>query len=123
MACKDGRRNNSRPKIYDAEELAKQLHDFIDANDDPQLAKFCLPREMPCRDTLNELAKNCTYLSAAITRAKAKCEIYLTGPDCKIHPKIAGIRLATNHGMAERIQQEITGKDGGDIVITVKTPE
>jgi hypothetical protein len=96
--------NLARPREHNAEDLAEKLNQFIDETDDPQLAKFCLPRGMPARETLWELGKNCTSLANAITRAKAKCEIYLTGPDCKIHPKIAGIRLATNHNMVERQQ-------------------
>jgi hypothetical protein len=112
-----------RPKIYNADELAEQLHDFIDENEDPQIIKFLLPRDKPCHDHLLELAKNCRELSEAITRAKNKCAVYLTSPECAIHPKIAGIRLATNHGMAERIQQELTGANGGAIEINVSVGE
>lgn len=112
-----------RPAIYNADELAEQLHDFIDITDDPQIIKFLLPRDKPCHDHLLELAKNCRELSEAITRAKNKCAVYLTSPECAIHPKIAGIRLATNHGMAERILQEITGANGGPVQVDTMTAE
>jgi hypothetical protein len=100
------------PRKYDAETLAKELNKYINENDDPRIVGFCIEEGRPCRDTLYELAKNCKSLSDTITRAKMKCELYLTGADCSIHPKIAGIRLATNHNMVERqiVDNNISGK-------------
>ncbi len=117
----DKRKYNKRPNKYNPDDLAEQLNVFIDSVDDPQLARFCLDRDKPSREHLWELAKENSKLSNAITRAKTKCELYLCSPDCKIHPKIAGIRLATNHNMVER--QQIDNTVSGSIDINTLSQE
>jgi hypothetical protein len=107
---------------YDAEVLADQLNDYIDDNDDPRLCGFCVDRDKPRRETLWLLAKDCSNLSNAVSRAKEKCEIYLTGSTCAIHPKIAGIRLAANHNMYEKVATELTGANGGAIQVEAMSP-
>jgi hypothetical protein len=103
----------ARPVKYDAEKLAEKLNDFIDQNDYPLLENFCRPKDMPRVTYLYDLAKKCISLSEAITRAKDAKLNYITSPDCKLHPKIAGIILASQYNMVERT--EVTGKNGGPI--------
>lgn len=114
-----GNKGGGAPRIYDAEDLAEKLHDYIDSVNDPRIEEFCLPREMCSMVHLYELAKECKSLSNAISRAKMKRNIYLTGENCNIHPKVIGIRLCTDQGMTEKLQTEITGKDGGAVEINV----
>ena len=111
---------HGRPKIYDADALGEQLHDYVDDTVDPRIEEFCLPRNMPSTATLYELGKNNDCLSSAIIRAKMKRNLYLTGEGCGLHPKVIGIRLSTDQGMTEKIQQEISGSGGSDFIIKIK---
>jgi hypothetical protein len=108
----------ARPKKYNADNLAEMLHEYIDSNDYPRIEEFCKSREMPRVSTLYKLAEESKSLSEAITRVKDAKLNYITGPDSKIHPKIAGIMLASQYNMVER--QQIDTNVSGGLTIEIK---
>lgn len=103
----------ARPNKYDPIVLAEQLDVYIDSTDDPQLAEFCLPRNMPCRDTINELSKNCKELSDSLKRMYSKQEVYLSRcGNGELHSTMCIFRLKQPvHGYTDKqqIDQNISG--------------
>lgn len=67
-------KNKGRPRIYDADELADKLMDYINNSDDPMIEEFCY-NEHVNKDTIYRLEKNNERLSDAIKRCHVKQEI------------------------------------------------
>lgn len=65
----------ARPKVYKAEEVAKDLEKYIKETEDPMIEEFCLPKDRPGKDTLYRLEKECTKLSDAIKSCHAKQQV------------------------------------------------
>lgn len=103
-----------REKKYDPELLAQQMSDYIDTTDDPQIAEFCLPKDMPCRDTINELSKNNQNLSDMVKRLIQKQEVYLTRcGNGNLHSSMAIFRLKqTVHGYRDKTEQDVNLSGG-----------
>jgi hypothetical protein len=113
---------------YDIEKLAEELNAFIDNESDPRLTKFCKPKDKPRVAYLYDLAREAkergnSILSEAITRAKDCQEDYLLSPECEIHPKTVGARLATNHGICERQIVDANIKENLTIEIKLASEE
>lgn len=68
------------PRKYKAEEIAKDLQEYIDkeieAGNEPMIEKFCFPRDRPSKETVYRQAKECEELANAIKRCSQAQEIY-----------------------------------------------
>ena len=62
---------SGRPKIYNADELAIKLNDYIDNSSDPIIEEFCLMNNMS-RDTLHRHSQESVVLSDTIKKCHAK---------------------------------------------------
>ena len=62
---KEENKRTGRPRIYDADVLAKELLEYIENTEDPMIEEFCIKRVMT-RDTLYRLAKENEELSDTI---------------------------------------------------------
>ena len=62
---------SGRLKIYNADELAKKLDEYIDNTDDPIIEEFCMINRMS-RDTLHRHSQESVVLSDTIKRCHAK---------------------------------------------------
>lgn len=71
----DSMAENGRPRIYEPEQVANDLWEYIDSTNDPYIEEFCLPRTAPCKDTVYRLAKECESLSDAIKRCHLKQQL------------------------------------------------
>ena len=63
-----------RPRIYDADELAEELLEYIENSDDPMIEEFCYNRHVN-KDTIYRLEKENSSLADAIKRCHLKQEI------------------------------------------------
>jgi len=63
-----------RPKEFDPTELAIQLLEYMEVNDDPMIQEFCLQRKVS-KDTIYRLAKESPRLSDSIKLINLKQEV------------------------------------------------
>lgn len=61
-----------RPPLYNAEEVTKNLIDYIESSSDPYIEEFCMFEGNPSKDTVYRLEKDYSPLSDAIKRCHEK---------------------------------------------------
>jgi hypothetical protein len=114
-----------RPKKYDPIDIAKRLDNYIKEEDNPILPGFCIQQGNPCKDTLYELAKNCTELSDSIKRAVDKQEAFYEkgAANGEVNPTFAIFKLKQpQHGWTDK-QQIDTNVNAVVNDVTNLTPE
>ncbi len=66
----------SRPNIYDPNELAEKLNDYVIKNDNPMIQEFCVINNVN-KDTIYRLCKDNEKLSDSIKACHTKRELYI----------------------------------------------
>lgn len=95
----------ARPFKYDWDKVVKDLKQYINNTDDPQLKEFCLSDEQPSYDHINEVCKENTELNHTVKQLIQKQEVFLSRAK-DINPIMAIFRLKQPvHGYRDK--QEI----------------
>ncbi len=70
-------------------------------------------------DTISEWAKVHPEFSGTAAKVKivSKNQLFQGGLDKHLSSRIVKLGLSANHGMNEKVESEITGKDGGPVQI------
>jgi hypothetical protein len=111
-----------RPPIHRVADIITALNAYIDVTDDPLIEEFAGGYKISV-SRFYELYHDNRELAEAISRAIDKQRLFLLRQGTQIRtlePQIVKLRLIQPcHGMSDRQNVELTGKDGGPVAITL----